>query len=104
MALPHIRKVSSTCRTSHDEQVKPEAISVEPCSAVSDVSGSPLKPWDFYFSPEEAEAVESYQPGGYHPVHLGDRYNGQGLYKILHKLGFGSYATVWLAKDLAATK
>lgn len=63
-----------------------------------------LKPWDFYISPEDAEAVEGYQPGGYHPVHLGERYGWKGRYKILHKLGCGSYSTVWLARDLTAIK
>lgn len=44
------------------------------------------------------EWVEDYHPGGYHPVVLGDVFNGQ--YKVLRKLGEGSYSTVWLARDL----
>jgi hypothetical protein len=44
-----------------------------------------------------AEKLERYCPGGYHPIHLGDVLQDQ--YKILHKLGFGSEATVWLARD-----
>ncbi|KAF2968431.1 hypothetical protein GQX73_g5125 [Xylaria multiplex] len=44
------------------------------------------------------EWVEDYRPGGYHPVHLGDVFNGQ--YKVIRKLGEGSYSTVWLAHDL----
>ena len=36
--------------------------------------------------------------GGYHPVHLQDEYS-DGRYRIVHKLGFGTYSTVWLAKD-----
>ena len=43
------------------------------------------------------EWVEDYHPGGYHPVHLGDVFNNQ--YKVLRKLGEGSYSTVWLAWD-----
>ncbi len=35
----------------------------------------------------------------YHPVHLGDFFK-DGRYKILHKLGFGSFSTVWLARDI----
>ncbi|KAI0476934.1 serine protein kinase [Xylaria cf. heliscus] len=46
------------------------------------------------------EWVEDYRPGGYHPVHLGDLFNN-GQYKIIRKLGNGSYSTVWLAHDLA---
>ena len=45
-----------------------------------------------------AEALEQYCPGGYHPIHLNDILK-DGQYEILHKLGFGSFATVWLARD-----
>lgn len=44
------------------------------------------------------EWVEDYRPGGYHPVLLGDIFNRQ--YKVIRKLGEGSYSTVWLARDL----
>jgi hypothetical protein len=44
------------------------------------------------------EWVEDYRPGGYHPVVLGDVFNRQ--YKVIRKLGEGSYSTVWLARDL----
>ncbi|KAJ5617968.1 hypothetical protein N7537_003082 [Penicillium hordei] len=43
------------------------------------------------------EWVEDYRPGGYHPVVLGDVLNSQ--YKVIRKLGEGSYSTVWLARD-----
>ncbi|ROW17514.1 hypothetical protein VPNG_00929 [Cytospora leucostoma] len=45
-----------------------------------------------------AEDLEQYCPGGFHPTYLGDTLNG-GQYEIVHKLGFGSYSTVWLAQD-----
>ena len=45
-----------------------------------------------------AEALWRYCPGGYHPIHLNDTLK-DGQYEILHKLGFGSFATVWLARD-----
>lgn len=45
-----------------------------------------------------AEDLAKYCRGGYHPIRLGDAlYDGQ--YKILHKLGFGAFSTVWLARD-----
>lgn len=44
------------------------------------------------------EWAEDYHPGGYHPVHLGDIFNDQ--YRVIRKLGEGSYSTVWLARDL----
>ncbi|KAK5723025.1 hypothetical protein LTR17_014075 [Elasticomyces elasticus] len=43
------------------------------------------------------EDVEGYRPGGYHPVHLGDTFDGR--YKVLHKLGAGGFSTTWLARD-----
>lgn len=45
------------------------------------------------------EWIEDYRPGGYHPVHLGDLYK-EDQYKIIRKLGQGSYSTVWLARDI----
>jgi serine/threonine-protein kinase SRPK3 len=46
-----------------------------------------------------AEPHYQYVVGGYHPVLLGDTFK-DGRYKVLHKLGWGSFATVWAAKDL----
>lgn len=36
--------------------------------------------------------------GGYHPVHIGDTFNRR--YKVLSKLGWGYFSTVWLCLDL----
>ena len=47
----------------------------------------------------DAEPLEQYRKGGYYLTHLGDRFKG-GRYRILHKLGWGAYTTVWLAKDI----
>ncbi|RAK86723.1 serine protein kinase [Aspergillus costaricaensis CBS 115574] len=46
---------------------------------------------------DAVEPVEEYRPGGYHPVHLHDVF--QQRYKIIGKLAYGQYSTVWLAKD-----
>lgn len=46
----------------------------------------------------DAEPLRRYEAGGYHPLALGDVLEG-GRYKILHKLGWGSYSTTWAAKD-----
>jgi len=62
------------------------------------MSTEPLTPHDFYFSGPEIEGPHGYRPGGYHPVHLGDVYGQK--YRVIHKLGFGAYSTVWLARDL----
>jgi len=39
-----------------------------------------------------------YKMGGFHPVHLGDTFKKY-RYKVIHKLGHGGFATVWLARD-----
>jgi serine/threonine protein kinase len=40
--------------------------------------------------------------GGYHPVVVGELYNG--CYHVLRKLGWGHFSTVWLAWDLTADR
>ncbi|CAJ2508123.1 Uu.00g093090.m01.CDS01 [Anthostomella pinea] len=43
------------------------------------------------------ESVEQYEPGGFHPINLGDTIGGR--YEVFEKLGCGGYATVWLCAD-----
>lgn len=43
------------------------------------------------------ERLEYYQPGGYHPVQIGDYLHNR--YRIVHKLGHGPSSTTWLARD-----
>ncbi|KAI0351374.1 kinase-like protein [Trametes cingulata] len=72
---------------------------------------APPQPIEFHFDPMgTTEALERYSPGGYHPVVIGDMLDSQpGLasherrYRVLHKLGFGSFATVWLARDVQSS-
>uniref|UniRef100_D8QLY2 non-specific serine/threonine protein kinase n=1 Tax=Schizophyllum commune (strain H4-8 / FGSC 9210) TaxID=578458 RepID=D8QLY2_SCHCM len=50
------------------------------------------------------EDIVRYCRGGYHPVTIGDFLKGaRGSYRVMHKLGFGSYATVWLAQRTGTT-
>lgn len=44
------------------------------------------------------EDLEQYGPGGHHPVQIDDTFCEE-RYHIVHKLGAGGYATVYLAKD-----
>ncbi|QVM13382.1 hypothetical protein D8B26_007992 [Coccidioides posadasii str. Silveira] len=44
-----------------------------------------------------AESLEKYKLRGYHPIMIGDMLHKR--YRIVDKLGFGGYSTVWLAKD-----
>ncbi len=50
-----------------------------------------------YLPIEDVEPFERYCSGGYHLVKIGDSL--QGHYDIVHKLGFGSSSTIWLARD-----
>lgn len=54
-----------------------------------------------WVSPLDQEYVENpamYSEGGYHLVHLHDRFDN-GRYRVVDKLGFGRSATVWLCQD-----
>ncbi|GJJ06229.1 hypothetical protein Clacol_000419 [Clathrus columnatus] len=44
------------------------------------------------------ELVNYYCPGGFHPVHLNDTFKN-GRYRVVNKLGYGTYGTVWLVYD-----
>lgn len=45
----------------------------------------------------DTEDLERYEVGGFHPVHLGDVYDGH--YRVVHKLSAGGFSTVWLTRD-----
>ncbi|KAI0180608.1 kinase-like domain-containing protein [Hypoxylon sp. FL1284] len=47
--------------------------------------------------PTGLEKIYDYEPGGHHPVHLGDILHRR--YKVIHKLGSGGYSNVWLCRD-----
>ena len=63
----------------------------------------------FFGADEDVEDMSMYKLGGYHPVTLGDTFSSISdskapRYRVLHKLGHGSFSTVWLAQDLANGK
>ncbi|KAJ6499537.1 kinase-like domain-containing protein [Mycena vitilis] len=59
---------------------------------------------------EDTEDHSNYVPGGFFPVKLGDLLGPESSssdssrYRISAKLGYGSYSTVWLARDLVAKR
>lgn len=53
--------------------------------------------WRFRPLRAPTEWIEEYRPGGYHPVELGDVFVNK--YRVVRKLGYGAYSTVWLAHD-----
>ncbi|KAL2810281.1 kinase-like domain-containing protein [Aspergillus granulosus] len=61
---------------------------------------SPASPAQRRFHPlyTPTEWIEDYRPGNYHPVHFGDTLKDS-RYRIIRKLGYGSFSTVWLARD-----
>lgn len=79
-------------------------------SSVDDSVNTPTSPLEhFYFNGENVEDMRLYKPGGYHPVHFGDTFSTcpdshHPRYRVLHKLGHGSFSTVWLAQDMAHNK
>lgn len=46
----------------------------------------------------EMEKLVGYQPGGHHPIHLGDELCN-GRFRVIHKLGYGGSSIVWLCRD-----
>ncbi|KAH8431653.1 uncharacterized protein LDX57_009309 [Aspergillus melleus] len=52
---------------------------------------------------EYVEDLDRYRPGGYHPLTIGDALNN-GRYRLVDKLGYGGYSTIWLARDLHRAK
>ncbi|KAI0490602.1 kinase-like domain-containing protein [Xylaria cf. heliscus] len=51
------------------------------------------------YAPEfDVEELEAYTIGGYHPTKIGDTFHHD-RYEVVHKLGFGGYSTIWLARD-----
>lgn len=51
---------------------------------------------------DEQEDPQDYVKGGYHPVKIGQMYNGR--YHVVRKLGWGHFSTVWLCWDLVAKR
>ncbi|KAK4521352.1 RNA binding protein, heterogenous nuclear RNP-K like protein [Mucor velutinosus] len=60
---------------------------------------------DYYMDEDEEEEEDrkDYCKGGYHPVHVGEKYK-DGQYIVIRKLGWGHFSTVWLVKDQTTGK
>ena len=55
-----------------------------------------------YIPIEDVESMEMYRPGGYHRISIGDKLHAR--YRVVHKLGHGSYSTTWLTFDECSQK
>jgi serine/threonine protein kinase len=60
-------------------------------------SKTPKSPVIYYDIPSVEDVFLSTE-GGLHPIRIGDSLQGD-QFKILNKLGYGAYSTVWLAMD-----
>lgn len=83
-------------------QDKPELSAAQPVSSQSSNVDQPLEyPTQPEAAPEEVEEGRAaYRPGGLHPVYIGDIFDDK--FKVLSKIGYGRYSTVWLVRDLQA--
>lgn len=45
------------------------------------------------------EKLKYYRPGGYHPIHIGDRLGESGRFAVMRKLGYGTFGMVWMCWD-----
>ena len=82
---------------------------VPPPDAESTHNGDNFNDWgDFVDSEDEfdietvSEDVNLYPRGMCYPIRIGEVMAGR--YRIIHKLGHGSFSTVWMAYDLAEEK
>lgn len=73
-------------------------IMTSPPSTPSKLLPSDRSQWRFYPICTPTEWIEQYRPGKFHPIHLGDLLDNA-RYRVIRKLGYGSYSTVWLARD-----
>lgn len=69
-------------------------------NAYPDLSTVPAESEDssLYGSDDEQEDVSQYCRGGYHPVVIGDVFDNR--YRVIRKLGWGHFSTVWLCRDI----
>jgi len=50
------------------------------------------------YTESDDEGADGYRKGGYHPVQVAEVYNSK--YRVLAKLGWGHFSTVWLCQDM----
>lgn len=67
-----------------------------------EMTDAPTNGLRFNGAPFDLEDVFDYEPGGNHPVHLGDTLGDDGRYRVMQKLEHGGTSIVWLCRDLQA--
>ncbi|PTU25132.1 hypothetical protein P175DRAFT_0429948, partial [Aspergillus ochraceoroseus IBT 24754] len=100
VTAPHLTIVSSLISPVYGRNIATTYCRMD--SIDPDASPKPCAPVVEYMPLEDIEKPERYRPGGYHPISIGDRLSNR--YTVVHKLGFGTYSTTWLAKDMNMDK
>ncbi|CVK95263.1 related to dis1-suppressing protein kinase dsk1 [Fusarium mangiferae] len=97
VALRHLRtRVTLSSLPSRHRLTFPSGTSLR-YTRTTATSSSPV----LYLPIEDVESLYGYSPGGYHPIDIGDRLASR--YRVVHKLGHGSFSTIWLARDEIAS-
>lgn len=92
---PRLSQSSTTSSLSHQKAPYGAQLAQSPGSASSRE--------DLTENTADEEDSEDYCKGGYHPVTVGEIFK-DGKYKVVRKLGWGHFSTVWLSKDTATGK
>ncbi|XP_033159334.1 SRSF protein kinase 3 isoform X9 [Drosophila mauritiana] len=102
--LPLTIRLPQLAEPVKEEEIEHTELKSEPRGTLSttdeiypDSSDSSL-----YVSDEEQEDASQYCRGGYHPVVIGDIFDNR--FRVVRKLGWGHFSTVWLCRDLKDEK
>jgi serine/threonine-protein kinase SRPK3 len=90
------------CRLIVQSAARKQLPTLRACSPFQQAAGqrnvmSAPAPAPVYRHIDDVERLKFYQPDGYHPIEIGNCLNQR--YRIVHKLGHGTYSTAWLARD-----
>jgi hypothetical protein len=83
---------------NHRQILRLITIMSSPPSTPSSELPSDRSQWRFHPITTPTEWIEEYRPTWFHPIHFGDVFK-DGRYKVIRKLGYGAFSTVWLATD-----
>ncbi|KAL4993919.1 hypothetical protein BDV10DRAFT_199157 [Aspergillus recurvatus] len=83
-----------SCDSSSESRSRSQSLS-ESLSSIGPESSPSIK---LQLVERIIEPLDYYSNRRFHPVHLMDTFQGN-RYKVVRKLGYGSFSTVWLARD-----